>query len=579
VILAVRSNQPQFKNVTFTSGFNVIMAERTKESTRKDSCNGLGKSTLINIIDFCLGSNGKLLMSYPLAGWTFSIDIDLRGKRYTVHRSLNKIKEVEIEGDFSDWPIKPHFNRKTGNFSMSVRNWNLMLGYLMFDLPLNLKEQKYTPSFRSLISYFIRKTKDSYITPFEHFRKQSSWQKQVDHSFLLGLSWQDASEWQVLKEQEKILRELRKATKSGLITKYTGSIGKLEAEKVRLEEKAKSQEAQLSSFRVHPQYHEIENEVNDLTSEIHQLTNQNIADREMLRVYESNLEDESPADESEVIKLYDEAGAVLSDKVKKTIIDVQQFHRQIAINRKQFLEVEINRLKEKIARREEKIRVLSNQRASNLSILKTHGALDEYTKLQQRHVDLRSKLEEIKAQIENLKKFEQGTRALRIAKEELQIKASMDYEDRSVVRERAVALFGYNSEALYDTPGTLIIDIDENGYKFDVEIERASSDGVSQMKIFCYDLMLAQLWSGFATSPNFLIHDSLLFGDVDPRQVTNALQLAHQEAMAKNFQYICCLNSDLIPWSMFDAKFNLNAYVRLRLTDAYPEGSLLGFRF
>jgi uncharacterized protein YydD (DUF2326 family) len=56
-ILRVRADQPTFRDVTFTSGFNVVLAERTKESTKKDSRNGLGKSTLIEIISFCLGSS------------------------------------------------------------------------------------------------------------------------------------------------------------------------------------------------------------------------------------------------------------------------------------------------------------------------------------------------------------------------------------------------------------------------------------------------------------------------------------------------------------------------------------------
>lgn len=49
------ANQPGFKNVSFRDGFNIVVAERTKESTKKDSRNGLGKSTLIELIHFCLG--------------------------------------------------------------------------------------------------------------------------------------------------------------------------------------------------------------------------------------------------------------------------------------------------------------------------------------------------------------------------------------------------------------------------------------------------------------------------------------------------------------------------------------------
>src|SRR5580693_5426941 len=58
-LVRVSSNQPSFREVEFKPGFNVILAERTKDATKKDSRNGLGKSTLIEIISFCLGSKGK----------------------------------------------------------------------------------------------------------------------------------------------------------------------------------------------------------------------------------------------------------------------------------------------------------------------------------------------------------------------------------------------------------------------------------------------------------------------------------------------------------------------------------------
>ncbi len=56
MISAVRANKPTFRTVRFQPGLNLILAERTKESTRKDSRNGLGKSTVLEIVQFCLGA-------------------------------------------------------------------------------------------------------------------------------------------------------------------------------------------------------------------------------------------------------------------------------------------------------------------------------------------------------------------------------------------------------------------------------------------------------------------------------------------------------------------------------------------
>lgn len=136
-----------------------------------------------------------------------------------------------------------------------------------------------------------------------------------------------------------------------------------------------------------------------------------------------------------------------------------------------------------------------------------------------------------------------------------------------------------NSETLYEAPGRLIIDIGPTGYGFQVAIERSSSQGIEQMKVFCYDLMLAQIWSAKATNPGFLVHDSTIFDGVDERQIARALELAAKEAGRHQFQYICCLNSDAIPWKELEDGFDLRPYQRIELTDAYEDGGLLGIRF
>jgi len=68
---SLSANKSSFHRVEFTAGLNVILADRSDTSTTKDTRNGLGKSTLIEILDFCLGgraSKGKGLIIDPLKG-------------------------------------------------------------------------------------------------------------------------------------------------------------------------------------------------------------------------------------------------------------------------------------------------------------------------------------------------------------------------------------------------------------------------------------------------------------------------------------------------------------------------------
>lgn len=582
MIYSVTADRPSFKTVEFKPGFNVVLAERTKESTKKDSRNGLGKSTLIEIIHFCLGnSKGETLSKKEVNGWTFTIDIDIGGKRYKISRTNKPYAKIVVEGDCSDWPIKPEIDKKTGERVIGIKDWRRVLGVLMFGLQHSYPDYKYSPTLGSLISYFVRRDsgRGGFLNPFQHFKAQHEWDKQVHNSFLLDLNWEYASNWQVLKDRIKVIKQIRQEARSGILTRMMGSTGEVEAQKIRLEAEIRDEEKLLKEFKVHPQYREIENEANEITGEIHELINMNISDKQVLEHYEESLKEENETEPQAVTKMFEEAGLVLPESVNKKLQDVMSFHKQVAINRRDFLSSEMERIRAIIAKREDNISRLTSDRAENLQILQKHGALDEYSAIQNKHQTKVAQLKELNIRLENLKKFEQGKVSIEMDQTVLQKQATTDLSERKAQRKRAILLFNSNSKALYETPGTLSIDVTKTGYKFNVEIERSGSHGVGNMKIFCYDLMLAQIWANKRPNQIFLIHDSILFADVDERQTALALELAVKESEKQDFQYICTLNSDTLPEKDFSKDFHIYDYVRQTFTDATEDGALLGIRF
>jgi uncharacterized protein YydD (DUF2326 family) len=581
MINTVFANKDSFKPVEILPGFNVILADRAETSSARDSRNGLGKSTLIEIIHFCLGARsrkGSGLAVSALRGWAFSLNLTLAGREVVVTRSVDEPSRVTIQGDASDWIIRPRIEE--GESFFRLEDWKKVLGTLVFGLSIN-EERQFAPTFRSLVSYFIRPGKDAFSTPFEYFRKQPEWEKQVFNTFLLGLAWEDASDWQGVKEQEKLLdslKKLKKTNQAGVATRILGSLGELEAARVRIEQQLQRRREALSNFRVHPQYNELQQEVDLLTTAIHDITNENVFNRQLLTFYQSSLEQENEPSQDEVVRLYESAGIELPSLVSRRLEEVETFHRQIIENRREFLSTEVERLRRTISDLDKIIRSKTDQRASRLDVLQTHGALEEYTRLQELYLEARSSLNDINQRIDELRKVEEGKSSLRIEKELLKQRTRRDYEERHTQAERAIALFNTNSQALYDAPGTLAINVGSNGFQFNVEIERDRSEGIGKMKIFCYDLMLSQLWSQRDPAPNILIHDSTLFDGVDERQVALALELVARESERLGFQYICTLNSDMIPSTEFSSGFNFDSCVRLRLTDD-EGGNLLGVSF
>jgi len=386
---------------------------------------------------------------------------------------------------------------------------------------------------------------------------------------------------QILKDEEKTLKNLRKAAEQGLLAGYIGSIGELEAERINLEEKINSLESQLIGFKVHQQYAEVQEEANRLTQQIHKLVNRQNINKRLLSQYDISVKEEKDIPLENVEKVYNNFGFVFDNGIKKKLNEVLEFHSKVVENRKSYLQAETNRLSDVIGKQSGEIKKLSNKRAELLEILNTHGALEEHVKMQAVNTDLKQQLKEIENRIENLKKFETGISELKIKKEELLQKARRDFDERKTIVDNARRLFNRNSKYLYAEPGMLNIDLKDTGYNFDIEIKRTKSQGIGYMKVFCYDLMLSQLRAEMPDSPGFLIHDSAIFNGVDERQIAKALQLAAEQSTENSFQYIVTLNSDQVPYSDFTEDFikEFNSFVRVTLTDATDDGGLLGIRF
>jgi uncharacterized protein YydD (DUF2326 family) len=576
MIISVQANKQSFRTVEFQPGFNIVLADRTKESTRKDSRNGLGKTTLIEIVHFCLGSSADRLRVPQLRDWAFTMTLTLGGRKIRVTRSVAEHRMVFLQGDTSGWPIEPE--AVSGKPALGVDDWTKVLGALTFDLPIN-KPGNYRPSFRSMISYFVRRTSDAFSTPFEHYRKQHDWDRQVNVAYLLGLSWEDARDLKLLAEREKTLNQLKKASKEGLVEGFAGTIGELEADRIRLEKSLSEQRAALSEFRVLPEYRTIESEADALTHRLHELGDKSRSDRRVLEMYRQSLREEASPEIDDVLRLYQEAKVQLPDAVTRRLEEVRRFHGTIVANRRSFVDEEIRRLERAISERSKTSEQIEARRAELFAVLNAHRALDEYQALQQRAIKTEAQARDVESRIGNLKRFREGQSALRVEREETQVRARRDYDELHARRERAITLFNENSEALYAAPGRLAIDVVDSGFQFNVAIERSGSHGIDNMKVFCFDLMLAQLWSKHQPAPGFLIHDSALFDGVDERQKALALERAAAESRACGFQYICSMNSDAVPARDFSEGFSLDPYVRLRLTDASPEKCLLGFRF
>lgn len=580
MIKAIRCDQSSFRTVHLAEGMNVILADRTHEETKHDSRNGLGKSSLIEVIHFCLGSRFSRsgLTAESIRGWTFSVDLEIGGKLISISRNTESPQAVLVRGDMAGWQSSQS-QLPLAETQLTVEELNRFLGERVFDIPPD-PPQQYHPQFRNIISYFVRRG-ESYSSPFDHHRRQKAVETQVSNVFLLGLAFNFASEFQLVKDQENEVLQLKKMSSSGALGGILGSMGELQALSIRLEKKAKEQSMRLQSFRVHEDYNEIAQMADRLTTEIQQAAKDKSVHQRLLKLYSRSLdvEHQQVSNEADVVETYQSIGIEVPEMVVNELNSVKRFHQEVVENRRSFLREEIAKIKVLIENTDKILKQKTEERASLMTILNSHGALEEYNQIQKLHGKTMTELDETKRKIELLEQIESRRSAIRVERENLLLRSRRDMSERRAVRSRAIELFNANSQALYEAPGNLVIDIDKNGFRFNIEIERSRSHGVEHMKIFCYDLMLAQLWAERSPSFGCLVHDSTIFDGVDERQVAAAIQMASKESTERGFQYICMMNSDSLPERDLPIDFNIEEFVRLKLNDEDISGCLFGTRF
>jgi uncharacterized protein YydD (DUF2326 family) len=579
MIHGVSSDLPSFKALSFREGLNIVVAEKTLDATDSQTRNGAGKTSLIELIHFLAGSGASrnsIFRSSAISNANFSMVVDVDGRPVTVTRTGSKPSRVQVE----NLPA-------TGSdalFLESLRNedWKTLLGAYMFGLPA--EEEKWAPTFRSLFSYFVRRQADAgFQSPFKHTVQQQTWDQQVALSYLIGLDWRISQEWQKVRERERSIQELKKALSGdgdGVFQATIGNVATLRTELAVSENAARVARNDLISFRVIDQYQTLEQEASSITRELAQLADENTLDRRLLADLEAAISAEVPPRPAELERMYQEVGVQLPDRALSRFADVAVFHESVVRNRRLYLQEEISSARGRLATRGRRMSQLDTRRSQIMGILRSGGALEQFTALQSEVSRLEAKAEVTRERFQAAEEFELERNTLDLERQQLLTRITQDFQERSAILNEAIVTFeGLSSELYGERAGSLTISANRNGPQFDVEIHGERSKGIQNMQIFCFDLMLMRLCMQRNIGPRFLVHDSHLFDGVDERQVAKALQVGARTADELGFQYIVTMNTDALPKEL-PAGFSLEEYVLpTRLTDATEDGGLFGLRF
>lgn len=586
MIRRIGSDLASFKTLTFEPGLNILLADKSEGANDRQSRNGAGKTSFIELVHFLFGADARkdsIFRSDALAAWTFDVAVDIAGETISAARSGAKPSRIVINGAVENWPIAPQFDSRAGLFELSNESWKANLGQLWFGLPISVGDEaeRFQPSFRSLFSYFVRRQNSGgFQQPMQHSAMQQAWDQQVSICYLLGLDWSIPGRFQELRAQEKVAQELRKAARSGDLGRFFGKAADLRTKLTIAEVRAERFRQQLETFEVVPEYKTLEHEANEITREVDGMNVENVIDGDLLQQLRTSLSDEDAPNLGDVTKLYAEAGVVLPDMVRRRFDEVERFHLSIIENRRAHLAAEIASAEARMSERDQRIADRDRRRRQIMGVLRSGGALEHYTSLREEAGRAEAEVEGLRQRLETAERIESTKAELDIERANLTKALRDDIHERAAIIREAILTFESLSESLYEKAGSLTVSETGSGPQFEVHIDGQRSKGITNMQIFCFDLMLTEISLKSGRGPGFLIHDSHLFDGVDERQVAKALQLGAERAEAAGFQYIVTMNSDALPRGGFKAGFDMRScLMETKLTDATDIGGLFGLRF
>ncbi|MHB1600079.1 MAG: DUF2326 domain-containing protein [bacterium] len=489
--LIITSDSEIIRNIDFKNGINLIVDE-TLSTEDKSTGNNVGKTTVLKLIDFCLGGNPKAIYTdneYKKQEYSFVKDFLIKNKiliTLVLNESLDaeKIKTITIERNFL--PRKDIIRRINGE-SFTEEEFELKLLKLIY--PEHDSEK---PTFRQLISHNIRykdeninntlKTLDKYTTDAEY---------EALYLYLFGCRFKEGDkkqEYLTLLKQEESFKKRLEAHQTK--TAYETALSLIEMDIEELNKRKSNLNLDVEFELKLNELNKLKYQINKISSEISNL------DIRMNLIKEANeelLSSKTNIDVEELRQIYNQAVNFI-DKIQKTFEDLVKYHNTMIEEKIKYISKELPDLKTNIKSKKEHLqRLLEQEKKLTDKIIKT----DSFADLDKIVTELNEKFMK-KGEYENvLQQLEDVERNIRDYTNKLDKindgLFSRDFEQIVKIQlDKFNRFFSDISNYLYNERYAVKYDIvtDKNGrrlYKFS-SFNTNLSSGKKQGEISCFDI-------------------------------------------------------------------------------------------
>lgn len=566
-LLSLRANQSSFHSIDFKDGINIIVGKQVAPHSENDgnTYNGVGKSLTLHLIHFCLGSRKIESLAKGIPDWEFTLRFEIDGNEYYCTRAVNDQNKIEFCGEI----LKPK-----------------ALQDKLLELCFGLKTTPKDMTWTTLFSRFVRRYRLCYTTFDSFVLRESDYSKILNNCFLLGIDTELIVGKRELRDKQTAAIATEKAIKKDpLFRQYYLGKSDAELDVADLEYRISELEKEISEFKVSNNYHELEKEADDKSYQKKILENKRVLVSNYVKNIENSTRETEDVKEETLLKIYEAAKVEIPDMVKKSLDEVTKFHSELLSTRNTRLRKELERHKAELKSIDEEILTLGRRMDELLDYLNSHGALEEYVALTKQLSSLQNELNRIQEYQKILKAYRDTKLDIKAALIEQDKAADAYLEEESKYLDELRTKFWNYAKRFYPKKKSGLVIKNNSGenmlrYSLEARIEDDSSDGVNEVRMFCFDWLLLNCMK---SKMRFIAHDSRMFANMDPRQRETLFRIVYETCQTTEFQYICSINEDAL--DSFESMMQMDEYqniiknnIILELNDDAPESKLLGIQ-
>lgn len=567
-LIELSANKSSFKTIVFKPGINIILGKMSS-SDSQNTYNGVGKTLILKLIHFCLGSKPEEELKKGLAGWNFTLKFEINNILYSVTRSVDCQGRILFSGR-----------------EISLEEYTRILGERLFFL----EDKKPYLTFRNLVKRFLRLSREGYnkFDVVDRGDVKQPTNSEVANSYLLGLDvGRIHNKSQIVQDIKKIRVKEKELKNDEFIKEFFCNGSDEKIGQIRLQKQIKELEEKISNLDIAEHHNDLKVQADTMSNKMYSLENEYSKIIEKINQISASLNVQTYITLEDIARIYNEAKSKMGDLLSDDLKAVEQFHQEIIDKRKERLLKEKEILDKQRKMKLEEIKRIGQDRDRLLKFISQGGAFDEFNAINQHLGSLKNSLEKLNS-FKRLSAFYTNKRIdleHRAVQENEETRMSL--ENRSDSIEEKQNFFSTLVKRFYG--GNVLAGIKisseeslaaQKRYRIDAIVESDSSDGISAVKIFCYDLMILLLSSN--NRMKCMFHDSRIFGDMDHRQITTLFEILH-EKIDSTKQYIVTINNDKI--LLLQKQLDKDSFQKIiknniiqELSDASVESKLLGIK-